>query len=425
MNIRQPWADALNVSPDKLTDWSAQAPADRPLLTWCLNQDLISWEDYLEWARNHYELPAVESSFFVEAVDAEFVKAQISSDSQQWQPWCFPIAVWDGITFVACAEPPEQFFDEHTRLVLADPRILETFFTQTRDVTPPSLPSIDAPIGVDLTQGTKFTLNLDGATLMTEDPSHVAPHHPATEAPPPPPPLGGADENEPPTLSVLKVGEFTEIGKTPPPPAIQVQREETSFTHLTSISAKHPIEELSEVSHSGISRTGISRTGISFPPRALYTLPALEKVSLPKDEDGAIQAAFEHILKEYTHACIFKITGDSAKLYRWDKSLNPKKEGVEISISEPSFLRIVSKTQSPYHGYLLSAVTHDHFIKVMNLDATPGCVTAVALNVAEKNWGFLVAMGHEGLQSLEYLQTVEAMANQLAATLTPIWSQAS
>src|ERR1035437_1305752 len=100
MTSHQTWAEALKISPEKLSEWSALAPADVPLLVWCLMAGHISTEEYLEWACESFALPILNSAFFHQSFD----RATLTPEVRQgpWTAWCFPVGQWEDVAIIAC-----------------------------------------------------------------------------------------------------------------------------------------------------------------------------------------------------------------------------------------------------------------------------------------------------------------------------------
>ena len=64
MSYSQSWVEALKIKPEKLSVWSAQAPAGIPLLVFCLDKGHINAGEYFAWASKTYGLPILRNDFF-------------------------------------------------------------------------------------------------------------------------------------------------------------------------------------------------------------------------------------------------------------------------------------------------------------------------------------------------------------------------
>ncbi|NJM10339.1 MAG: hypothetical protein HC883_05655 [Bdellovibrionaceae bacterium] len=153
MSDQQSWAEALNIKPESLAQWSSQAPAGTPLLVYCLEHGHVPLAEYWAWAQDHFGLAVLQSHYFQQAFDPSFLEqARLSGN---WHPWCFPIEQWDDVTFVACVEPQDrsqdksQYNDENSRVryVLADPRLMrEAWGATSTNIKTPSIGSSPAAI---------------------------------------------------------------------------------------------------------------------------------------------------------------------------------------------------------------------------------------------------------------------------------------
>lgn len=371
MNNDQSWVEALNISPEMLVEWSSQAPAAKPLLVHCLEEGHISVPDYMAWACDHYGMAVLSARYFQEALDTDSLASHRSTG--QWQPWCYPVEQWDGITFVACVEPPQEHADPHVRFVLADPRAMREAWgdpiTSVSAFVPAAPPteSIDIPDGMKLNSTKPFVLNLDESQLLFSD--------------------------NPPSPPNLLFSENSEVSHVP-------------------IHAMTPTEASSPAPLKAPSRSKAGATG--------------GKQSLPVDEDAACAAVFKSLKVKYSNAFIMKCSATEARLYKWDANLTPSEEALSpISLSLPTFFRIVAKTLLPYHGYLIESPAHGELFAALGIQKIPACVTAVPLKLNGGLWGILVAIGQQDLQSLEALRETESLCEQLLQTLGPIWGKAA
>lgn len=124
------WVEQFGISEDDLSsldrgDGYTRAEA----LRFCLMNGKINESDYLEWAMNAFELPALSGDFFTAAIDPVFWAH--AKDLYDWNPGFFPLAEWQGVFLIACLEPPENFkFQFPHRFVLASARQLFLIWEQ-------------------------------------------------------------------------------------------------------------------------------------------------------------------------------------------------------------------------------------------------------------------------------------------------------
>lgn len=376
MSYIQSWAEALNIKPEKLSAWSAQAPAGMPLLVWCLEKGHVPTEDYLAWASQTYGLPILKSEFFSQSFDF----SSLTESRNTWDPWCFPVDRWDDVTIVACVEPPQDRPEGIFAFVLAEPTaMLEAWSRNAADTTikavprqePPQLPpQPDAPIGVDLFATKTFQLNLDGVDLNHESSEGVDPH--VLEKIP-------KEESGLQTLSTIK-----ETAEPPPIPKPETK--------------PAPKPELK-----------VQKAPPKPPPPAAPT---------PTSDDPQIARAFSSLDEAYAGVILFKCEGTEAVPYKWKSSINLSAEGRRpVSLATPSLFRIVAKTQLPYHGYIVDSPTHRTFFSSLGLEDLPEAVIAVPLVNDNRLLGIIMAYGDETLKEPQHLETVQQAAEYLTEAL--------
>src|SRR6185312_12687814 len=130
MSEPQTWAEALKISPEKLSEWSEKAPGDIPLLIWCLQEGQIRAEEYLDWACENFGLPVLNSAFFTQDFDKTTLE-QYRKDPN-YCAWNFPVAFWDDVLFIACAEPPSDP-SMGFAYILADPAAMKEVWATADD----------------------------------------------------------------------------------------------------------------------------------------------------------------------------------------------------------------------------------------------------------------------------------------------------
>jgi hypothetical protein len=413
MDQPQTWAEALNISSDQLSDWSAQVPEGIPLLVWCLEQRHVSVAAYLEWACDHFGLPVLSPEFLTRGFDRQVLQAQASHG--HWTPWCFPVGQWEEVTYIACVEPPHEMPEGVFALLLTDPKPLLKIWesehpstailkeekaptpTPARSTTPtrmaaapsptPEEPStaapieFDAPVGIKINPTKTFVLNLDDMNLG-ETSTHAA------EPPPKSPP------------------EFTE---------------KTSLTFTKTIQS--PVLETSDFSSVGLtSPSAPPPLNVAKSDKKTFVLPQVQPSA---DEEGEIHAAFENLKSDYQSALIMKCSDTTAKPYKWDSAISLEINQSAVNLSHPSFFRIVSKTLQPYHGYVIDSPIHREFFSSLKISEPPACVTAIPLKVDNRLWGILVAFGDENSQGSGPLDRAIKICDKLVGALNPTWTKAA
>ena len=375
MSTPRNWAEALNINPETLATWSAQAPTGTPLLVWCLEQGHIQLETYFTWAQAEYEVPVLDARYFHDGLDSEFLAQERSHGN--WYPWQFPVEKWEDVTVVACVEVPPKDEWGNYRFVLADPRAMREAWSaiasrksedQPPDA-PPALETLDAPIGISTVQKPfKLELNLDGSM---EAPSEAPKAEVFTEE--------------------LPVEASIYIGKNP---------SSGEFTQATQIA---PLT------------------------RSVAHTAALPVASTPAQVESAIKDLIANLGQRYRGSLILKCRDSHAKLKHWDQRLKISTDhpAMNMSLSNPTFLRIVAKTMLPYHGYLMDSSAHRDFFQALGLDNLPSCVTAIPIKNEGNLWGIVVAIGSEENQKMDALDFVQQQTDKLMATAGDEWIKAA
>lgn len=78
-------------------------PESVSVLQWLVNEKKASEEQVLQWASEHYQIPAVRPEFFDQELDSSLIARY--SALYNWSETCFPINFSNGHLAVACLEP--------------------------------------------------------------------------------------------------------------------------------------------------------------------------------------------------------------------------------------------------------------------------------------------------------------------------------
>lgn len=365
MSDQQTWVEALNIDPKMLAEWSQQAPSGKPILVHCLESGLVEYGDYMRWAQNHFGLAVLQPHFF----QGTFDPAQLEQEKAQadWHPWIFPVERWEGVTFVACVEPPRERADG-VRYVLADPRAMRDAWGAT-STSLPALPEM--PEGLS-TAPKPFKLDLHDTTFNFGQ---------APEAPP--------------------------VAVTEPGPELEA----------TGIKLKPELKVV----------PALPEEETAPPPPIPVSAPAAAKAKVSVDEGTAIEELFASLDQKFQSALIMKCSEQTAKLYRHDARIHPSGDNSKttINLSYPTFMRIVTKTGLPYHGYLVDSPAHAEFFKALGFEKTPGCVTAIPIRFDNFIWGFIVATGSHEHQKMEFLSFAQEATERLMQAVGADWSKAA
>lgn len=100
------WAQALNISAEKWQEWCNAIPDHDSILFWGLTHEQISWSNYSQWSKGHYELCLLDDAYF-QLEDTIGPELKSLLDSTLWKPWFQPLYNWDNVVYIACLEPFE------------------------------------------------------------------------------------------------------------------------------------------------------------------------------------------------------------------------------------------------------------------------------------------------------------------------------
>ena len=438
MDHSQTWAEALNIKPEALSRWSADAPAGQPVLVYCLEKGFVDWSTYLAWASDAFGLATLDTRYFTDACDVELVRG--ARELESYSPWFFPVGRWDDVTYVACVEAPNA--DDAPPgycFLLADPRAMRQAWDAAGvgEVTSMTNVSIgregetivtDQPQGFHAGETKLFTLNLDGVSLNLH--GHLAP--------PPPEPLNRGPERAPEPEAPEEIES-----------SILIEGDESSIvlshedaTRVTNVQLDPPPARPAKptvpppmvpptFAPPAAVPTPVATTPVEGPAARTLTSPTLAtaaaptSLALPSSEAGALTRVFEHLNGTFDQSCVLRRTDDMVRLYKWGLGMTPAGQGVALDLNYPSFLRIVARTKMPYHGYLIDSPTHREFFRGLGLNELPGCVSAVPLVIDDTLWGVLLTVAGPDRQDLPSLAVVENAATQLTDALSPAWRKAA
>ncbi len=363
MSDQQTWVEALNINPEKLAQWSAEAPEGKPILVHCIEQGYLEYGEYMRWAQGQFGLAVLQPHFFQGAFDSS--ELEKVKNNGEWQPWIFPVQQWEGITFVACVEPPSERA-ENVRFVLADPRAMSEVWgghSLPQEVAATERPDIGAEMPEGLAPDAKpFVLDLDNATF------NIGPATEIKAMPTEAPPVQAAPE--------LKIVPPTPAA-APPAPVIATKR-------------------------------------IQPQPKG------------SPQEEAAIGELFSSLCERFQNAFIMKVDDQHARLYKWDSNLSPVDlEKSVVNLSYPTFLRIVSRTGQPYHGYLVDSPAHKELFANLGYPNLPSSITALPVKFESHLWGFVIAIGQQEDQKMESLTFAQETVEKLLNIVYDTWSKAA
>lgn len=116
----------------------------------------------------------------------------------------------------------------------------------------------------------------------------------------------------------------------------------------------------------------------------------------------------------YQHGMIMLFQGGYARPWEWDPQLEGSHQGRSFTIQQPSPLRIVARTQKPYHGYVVENEVSKQFFADWNGSSYPEHLTVVPILQEDLVVGFLLAWGSQIAATKESLQLAEKSAQHIS-----------
>ena len=107
------WQKAFNIPEEKiqaLEKWCLEGGAERSqqsLLYWALDHKLLSMKEYLQWAKQKYQMPRIKESFFSEQNPNLSFWSQVRKQLP-WSQELLPLFQWKNQVFIACLERPKE-----------------------------------------------------------------------------------------------------------------------------------------------------------------------------------------------------------------------------------------------------------------------------------------------------------------------------
>ncbi len=102
------WQDHFTSAKQEAANLYSKDSTNVSLLMFCLRSKLIPAAEYLEWAKENFQIPVLSEKFFQShKPQAELYKKW--QNIHKWSNECLPIAEWDGVLIIACLEIPEDY----------------------------------------------------------------------------------------------------------------------------------------------------------------------------------------------------------------------------------------------------------------------------------------------------------------------------
>lgn len=412
---------------------------DVSFLMFCLRSKTLPTPLYLDWAKEHFQLPVISEKFFqIHKPQPELYKKW--QKVHKWSAECLPLAEWDGTLIIACLEKPLDY--KHTNptvFVLTPPQFLDqTWALYNKKQHSPDMDLADmtafAATVVAPTSGKNDFFDENGSLVLKDNVEDATAESEILEGPEEASseeeidrtliaeeasgsPEGLFGDNPAPSISFAKITPTTD--ELPPVPEAALKKGPRTVEPL-----------LSEVLEASEENTNITEDPPAMPapapPRmnlnssgAVYVLEKLRKQN-PEEFDKELVASFAQLKTFFKKSMLFAV-GDKDRLLKpilWDSGFDVQSpQNPEINLKTPSIFRIVNGTQKPYHGYVVVNDLNESFFEAWNHGQVPDHVTLVPVMDKDQLVGMLMGLGEKACYNKSVLQFTEDVAKKLSARI--------
>ena len=341
-----------DLSAEDYTNWrnsSELRQEDFPI--WALKNNKISQNQYMEWAIQHYKIPFVTDSFFYNITINQQFWNRIKNLAN-WNQDFLPIYEWDSIIFVGCLQPPKETQDKNIVPVLVTPKNLNFFWKKiqtfskigARDTTSAS------PRGT-ISSGTRNTTSASPRGTTSS---------------------GARDTTSASPRGTTSSGTRDTTSASPRGTTSSGTRDTTAPTNKSAFL----LQETEQKTHSEF---------LSNPLTLLQTMvrnTALTQLKMFRGSDVVSQVA-QISEKYFIGIIIFSFQNNQFTPIEWSDSMAGP--ATPINIEKPSIFKMIVKSKSPYHGFIVDNEIHKQFFTPWGFEALPTHVTFIPIFDNSKN----------------------------------------
>lgn len=389
-------------------------------LGYALIHNQIDEQEYLSWARAQFEMCSVDMNFF-QKHPAPLQLLKRLKESYAWGPEILPMLEWDGHLIVLALEKPTIEIPKELKpiVLLAPVRELHRYWSECLEQLESAV--AETPEGESLEAGGL----LEGISL--EPPSAVTGLD-----------FSGIRPKTPDDTAIITRIENTKIEntKTQKPKPKELKNTDLEATQTDARVSPPPTTEISIEINTVIAKS---------PPKPLATkaAPSIlapktpEKIATPeviKKAEPQVLAVVNPsapilsekvllALSQYAHIyesrCFveFQPEQKTARVTQWPSDANVSMTPTSMPLDQDSFLKIVAKTQKPYHGHLVKTPVVEQFFKEINKGQIPENVTLVPVVKNGDVVGALMGWGPKTTYSLTVLREIERIVHNLCIEL--------
>lgn len=335
------------------------------------NKGLLDEEKYLKWAKKHFKLPVLSSTYFESSFSKELYESL--KEEYPWEPHIYPLNKWRNVIYVGCLEPPKKDLPKGFVAVLCKWSDLQKYnpIPEIAAAEAPKTPSTTPPVQIPKEESSPNTVHL---SPKIENPDNQFPEE-ITQAFTPPvtdPPIA-VSEVAPPTP--------TAPTSSAPEPQVQAEAAQTSTDTHTVVPFPDKTSEFTFV------RTVYSDQVI---------LDAPKRISECSDPNEALVSAFRH-LHDYYNKLLWAVRDAKGRVYpiacdtHW--VFNDESWNQPLNLKAPNPFRIAKLTKKPFHGPISKNASSDEFFQMWNENKYPDHMTIMPVQLKDKVFGYFVGCG--------------------------------
>lgn len=422
------WAEALQITQEKIDSWTLQAPSPEAFTYWCLLNEKIDSKKYYQWAQKVYGLALLDAGF-LETPPAMNIWNQMKSVAN-WSEHMFPVAEWDGVVFVGCVEPKDDIqWSFPVKYLLVEAKALQDHWNRVQaselaapevntntpnedsgwtdsvsaaeafvdviteedkpeeaivaepeglELSPPpteEAPQLDQPDGLSLVEAIEAPEGMDQPEGLEEPVTNVdsAPNGFAAVI----------TEDDIPTDPSIHPEGFTKDSTSVPVLQLDKLTALTSEEDLLSQENEKPkVEEsiqsntLSEISSksevSGVLKLGAleGEAAEKLPPNPEGTTSSATSTSIHNASQVAV--VLDDLKNDFEASILLSLEQGELKPLVWDQGWKPKEapRGPE-NMKDASAFRVVCRSKHPYLGHLIDTPINRKFFEAWGMTEYP------------------------------------------------------
>lgn len=394
-------------------------------LSQCFSMGLFTWGEYSKWAKNAYHLPVLSDDFLTGRNLSSAEMTELFSQTKttlNLSPSLVPVAKWDGITYIACLEPPQSTSADY-KLLLASPVLIEKIFNslapQTQNKVEPkasnaefSAEDLFAATTVAAPSKTSHEFELSDEVAQAESETEKASEESNLEM------LEGLDLTQlaiPP--KILKNGNTDSNIDALTPEGLSDPSTATNLFQINKNEKALPVSSEPVMSARPVATTPTTSLNAQMPPAVkksnLQELPII--VSTPnflKDTADLYETLKQEIKESYQDVHLLLVNEQQTEAFVVTENLSINQTDT-VALDKPSCFAVATTTQKPYHGYVVNSAISEKYFVDWNQAQIPDTITIVPMVNRGIVVALLAAVGGSKTYTSSCLSQVEEAVEQL------------